>query len=425
MNIESDLLLKAIVESTSDGIIIIDCKGSIQFVNESTCALFDYSRKELVGHSINFLLPEGVKPKHHDQYIKKYVETGQAKVIGVGREVEGKRKDGTTFPFWLSVNETRIDGKIFFTGLVHDLTEQKKTERALTALAKDLEGKVAKRTKELARSVNKLLKINLQLETEIKNKEASEIALKHSQESLEVALQQEKNLNEMKSRFLSMASHEFKTPLSAILSSASILKRYTQTEQQDKREKHIEKIKRMIRQLNDVLNDFLSVERLDGNEIETAQGEFDVQDFMTNVIEEMEGVLKQDQTIAVKYLTEVRSIYQDSHILRIILRNLLSNAAKYSDEGKEIKVEISKEGFNLVIKIIDEGIGIPPKDQAYIFTRFYRSTNASNIKGTGLGLAIADRYLNVLGGSISFTSEYKKGSTFIVKLPTKIKDGKE
>ncbi len=419
MNIESDLLLKAIIESTSDGIIVIDCKGIIHFVNDSTCQLFGYSRAELVGVSMNILLPSGVKPKNHDQYVHNYVETGHAKVIGIGREVEGKRKDGTKFPFWINVNETKIEDKNFFTGLVHDLTEQKKTERALTALAKDLEKKIAQRTKELAQSVNKLLKINVQLEKEIKNKESSEIALKHSQETLMIALQQEKNLNEMKSRFLSMASHEFKTPLSAILSSASILKRYTESDQQDKREKHIEKIKRMIRQLNDVLNDFLSVERLDGNDIEVTKGEFVIRDFMTNVIEEMEGVLKQGQTIVVSYLIDVKSIYQDAHVLRIVLRNLLSNAAKYSEEEKKIEVEINKMGSNLIIRIKDEGIGIPKKEQAYIFTRFYRSTNASNIKGTGLGLAIAQRYLNALGGEISFTSEYRKGSIFEIRLPTK------
>lgn len=419
MNIESDLLLKAIIESTSDGIIVIDCKGIIHFVNDSTCQLFGYSRAELVGVSMNVLLPSGVKPKHHDQYLHNYVETGHAKVIGIGREVEGKRKDGTNFPFWINVNETKIEDKIFFTGLVHDLTEQKKTERALTALAKDLEKKIAQRTKELAQSVNKLLKINVQLEKEIKNKESSEIALKHSQETLMIALQQEKNLNEMKSRFLSMASHEFKTPLSAILSSASILKRYTESDQQDKREKHIEKIKRMIRQLNDVLNDFLSVERLDGNDIEVTKGVFVIRDFMTNVIEEMEGILKQGQTIVVNYLADVKDIYQDAHVLRIVLRNLLSNAAKYSEEEKKIEVEINKMGSNLIIRIKDEGIGIPKKEQAYIFTRFYRSTNASNIKGTGLGLAIAQRYLNALGGEISFTSEYRKGSIFEIRLPTK------
>lgn len=419
MNIESDLLLKAIIESTSDGIIVVDCKGIIHFVNDSTCQLFGYSRAELVGVSMNILLPSGVKPTHHDQYLHNYVETGHAKVTGIGREVEGKRKDDTNFPFWLNVNETKIEDKIFFTGLVHDLTEQKKTERGLTALAKDLEKKIAQRTKELAQSVNKLLKINVQLEKEIKNKESSEIALKHSQETLMIALQQEKNLNEMKSRFLSMASHEFKTPLSAILSSASILKRYTESDQQDKREKHIEKIKRMIRQLNDVLNDFLSVERLEGNDIEVTKGEFVIRDFMTNVIEEMEGILKQGQTIVVSYLIDVKSIYQDAHVLRIVLRNLLSNAAKYSEEEKKIEVEINKMGSNLIIRIKDEGIGIPKKEQAYIFTRFYRSTNASNIKGTGLGLAIAQRYLNALGGEISFTSEYRKGSIFEIRLPTK------
>ena len=423
MNLESEGLLKAVIESTVDGIITINHRGQIQFVNDATVRLFGYSKEELVGQSMNKLLPDTISPEQHDGFLQNYLESGHAKIIGIGREVSGRRKDGTTFPFWLSVNETRVKGKVYFTGLVHDLSEQKKTERALTELTRELEEKVAQRTHELADAVNRLLKINVKLEKEIQDKAAKEIALKNSEETLKMALQQEKHLNEMKSRFLSMASHEFKTPLSAILSSASILMRYTQTDQQPKREKHILKIKKMIRQLNDVLNDFLSVERMEGNEISVSPSAFSLKEFVPNVVDEMETILKNGQEIVVNYLTKDEDLYQDSNILRIILRNLLSNSVKYSDPGQIIEVSVDAKGDNYVIQIKDNGIGIPVSEQPFIFTRFYRSSNASNIQGTGLGLAIVERYVKVLGGRISFKSKEGEGSIFVINLPKN--NGKE
>ena len=423
MNLESDGLLKAVIESTVDGILTINDKGIIQFVNDATTRLFGYSKEELLGNSINFLLPSSVLPAQHDKYLANYLQSGHAKIIGIGREVKGKRKDGFIFPFWLSVNETRVDGQVFFTGLIHDLSEQKKTERSLMELTRELEAKVAQRTHELADAVNRLLKINIQLEKEVKEKAAKEIALKNSEGELQLALQKEKHLNEMKSRFLSMASHEFKTPLSAILSSASILSRYTTTEQQEHRTRHIVKIKKMIRQLNDVLNDFLSVERMEGNEINISPSSFDLNEFVLGVVDEMEANLKSSQSIAVKYLVKEEKIFQDANILRIVLRNLLSNSIKYSKLGQLIELSMESKTDSFVIKVKDKGIGIPVDEQSYIFTRFYRSSNASNIQGTGLGLAIVDRYVRILGGKITFQSKEGEGSIFEVNLPKK--NGKE
>ncbi|HHB78594.1 MAG TPA: PAS domain S-box protein [Saprospiraceae bacterium] len=417
MDLESEDLLKAVVESTVDGIIVINHRGKIQFVNDATLRLFGYAKEELVGHSMNVLLPDSISGHQHDGFLKNYLETGHAKIIGIGREVRGRRKDGSTFPFWLSVNESRVNGKIFFTGLVHDLSVQKKTERALTELTRELEEKVAQRTHELADAVNRLLKINVKLEKEIQEKAAKEIALKNSEEELKIALQKEKHLNEMKSRFLSMASHEFKTPLSAMLSSASILSRYTTTEQQPNRERHIAKIKKMIRQLNDVLNDFLSVERMDGNEINVSPQLIDLQSFVEGVVEQMESILKERQAIVINYATKDKELYQDSNILRIILRNLLSNSIKYSDKGQKIELSVESKADSFIIKVKDYGIGIPANEQPFIFTRFFRSTNASNIQGTGLGLAIVARYVQVLGGKITFQSKEMEGSVFLINLP--------
>ncbi len=417
MGLGSDAFFKAALDTILDGVIIIDARGRIRYVNPALVRLFGYDdADELTGQSMNVLVPSGKDRENHDKHLDSYLRTGRARVIGKGREVAAQRKDGTVFPIWLSVNEYQFDGQRFMVGVLNDFTEQKKTEKTLAGLARELDQSLTQRTKELAGTVNRLLKINLQLKKEIREKEATAIALKNSQETLKLALQKERHLNEMKSRFLSMASHEFKTPLSAILSSASILERYTEAHQQDKRVKHIAKIKRMIRQLNDVLNDFLSVERLDGREIPLRYTDVNLKAFLKTLVEEAD-MLKIGQKIVLKYRAATQVLHTDSNILRMIIRNLLSNAVKYSDEGTKIQLIVGERGGYLEIKVKDEGIGIPESEQKYIFTRFFRSTNAAHIKGTGLGLAIVKRYVEALNGQVSFKSTVGKGSVFIIKLP--------
>ena len=185
--------LRAVLATAVDGIITINPEGVIEFVNESTSNIFGYTPKEMVGNKINMLMPAPYR-EQHDHYIHNYQETGVKKIIGIGREVKGKRKDGTIFPFWLSVSEVMLDGKCIFTGVVHDITEQKIAEEEIKRLNIELEAKVADRTERLSELLNKMLQTNQHLQ----NKE----------EELNRALMKEKELGELKSRFISMASHE-------------------------------------------------------------------------------------------------------------------------------------------------------------------------------------------------------------------------
>lgn len=238
--------------------------------------------------------------------------------------------------------------------------------------------------------------------------------LKRIQEELQKALQKEKELGELKSRFVSMASHEFRTPLSTILSSANLLERYTAAEDQPKRNKHIQYIISSVGMLTDTLNDFLSVGKIEEGKITIKPVDTDICKLIETVVDEMTPLLKNGQTI--KSVHSGKSfITIDSSLLRHIVMNLLSNASKFSNEGNAVEVSTSVKANQFTLKIKDYGIGISREDQKHLMERFFRGTNAANIQGTGLGLHIVARYATLLNGTITWKSELEKGSEFIVK----------
>lgn len=413
---DDSLRLQAIIETVIDGIITIDERGVIETVNPAAARLFGYEPGEVVGKNIKNLMPSPYR-QQHDGYLERYISTGEAKIIGIGREVTGMRKDGTTFPMRLAVSEVLLEDKRIFTGIIHDLSDVKEAEDKIRKLNEDLEEKVIERTEELASVVNKLLNTNKKLQYEVQERLSAERALRESTKEIQKALEKEKELSELKSRFVSMASHEFRTPLSTILSSISLLSRYTETLQQDKRDKHINRIKSAVRNLTGILNDFLSLSKLEEGKIENQPYEFDIGELCPEVIDEIQGLLKDGQEIVHDGLGQPLFVRWDKRLVKNILFNLLSNAIKYSDEGRKIFLKERVEDDFFLIDIIDQGIGIPDADQPYLFTRFFRAANATNIQGTGLGLNIVKRYIDLVGGSITFESQLNEGTTFTVCLP--------
>lgn len=413
---DASLRLQAIIETAIDGIITIDERGIIETVNSAAASLFGYLPEELIGKNIRILMPSPFR-QQHDDYIERYKTTGEARIIGIGREVPGMRKDGSTFPMRLAVSEVFLENKRIFTGICHDLSDVKRAEEKIRKLNEELEEKVIERTEELASVVNKLLNTNKKLQYEVQERKSAETALRESTKEIQKALEKEKELSELKSRFVSMASHEFRTPLSTILSSISLLSRYTESNQQEKRDKHIQRIKSAVRNLTGILNDFLSLSKLEEGKIENQPFEFELQELCPEVIDEIQGLLKDGQEIIHEGLPSHMTVNWDKRLVKNILFNLLSNAIKYSDEGKKIFLKERLEGDYLLIDITDQGIGIPEADQGYLFTRFFRAANAMNIQGTGLGLNIVKRYIDLVGGSITFDSQLNVGTTFTVCLP--------
>ncbi|MCC6447117.1 MAG: HAMP domain-containing histidine kinase, partial [Chitinophagaceae bacterium] len=238
-----------------------------------------------------------------------------------------------------------------------------------------------------------------------------------TKEEIHAALEKEKELNDLKSRFVSMASHEFRTPLSTILSSVSLISKYNTIDTEDKKQKHISRVKSSVSHLTDLLNDFLSLGKLEEGVIKTIPQFFNLVDFSKDVILELQAVAKEGQNIKYTHYGNKEEVYLDNKLLRNILINLLSNAIKFSPENSEIFINSTIDHMSIKIEVIDSGIGISKEDQVHLFERFFRAQNATNIQGTGLGLNIVAKYVELMCGEISFNSELNKGTTFCITFP--------
>lgn len=399
-NLENESRLKAIIETAIDGIITIDQRGMVESMNAAAGRIFDYQPEEVIGQNIKLLMPEPDRSMH-DSYIHNYQQSGVKKIIGIGREVSGRKKNGEVFPFLLSVSEVVLGDKIIYTGIIHDISELKEVEKAYKKLNSELEERVQQRTSELFSAIKKLKETNARQ--------------KKAEAEVRIALEKEKELNELKSRFVTLASHEFRTPLSTILSSVSLIGRYIEKGNPEKSDKHIHRIKTSVANLTGILNDFLSLSKLEEGIITNHPSEFNLKELCSEIFEEMKAVLKKTQKLSLKY-DGPQKVYIDRNILKNILLNLISNSIKYSDKGK-IELEVTDSTHILIFTIRDEGIGIPEEEQQFLFTRFFRAKNAGNIQGTGLGLNIVKRYVELLEGTINVESKLEQGTTFIIDLP--------
>ena len=399
------LTLKAIIDTAIDGIITIDTSGIIETLNKAAASIFQYTQDEVIGQNIKMLMPEPDRSRH-DEYLQRYLDTKNPKIIGIGREVVGKKKDGTTFPFRLAVSEVILNDRLIFTGVIHDLTDVSEANELLKKANQQLERKVEERTDELERTVNTVLTTNKKLE--IRERE------------LEEALVKEKDLSDLKSRFVSMASHEFRTPLSTIMSSASLISKYPESTQNSNRLKHVDRIKSAVSNLTGILNDFLSLSKLEEGKVEFVAENVSMTELCQVVNDELEGLLKSGQRMEHHSVGQSHTLVTDKRILKNVLFNIISNAIKYSKEGDLIGCRVEYQQHQISISITDSGIGIPMNEQKHLFDRFFRASNAEAIQGTGLGLHIVKQYVALLNGEVTFKSIQGEGTTFTVSLPYRI-----
>ncbi|PTQ98213.1 PAS/PAC sensor signal transduction histidine kinase [Mucilaginibacter yixingensis] len=394
---ENTALLKAIIEHAIDGIITIDGRGYIETINPSACALFQYEPHEVIGKNVSVLMPPPDK-EHHDEYIQRYQHTGRPHIIGIGREVKGLKKDGSVFPFRLGVSEVQFSGRKIYTGFIHDLSREKEAEEKLKEYTSRLEDQVEERTLSLKETVREL---------ELAKEEVSQ------------SLEKEKELSNLKSRFVSMASHEFRTPLSAVQLSAVLIDKYVQQNDQAAISKHIGKIKNSVSNLTAILNDFLSLERLEAGKVEPQFQAFDVVKFGEEITEEMQLIAKQNQNIVYQHTGTARSVMLDQSLLKNCIINLIGNAIKYSGENTFIEFNTELVADRLIVIIKDNGIGIPDEDQKHLFEAFFRAHNTGSIPGTGLGLNIVLRYASLMDGQIDFKSKLNQGTSFTLSFPNR------
>jgi len=231
------------------------------------------------------------------------------------------------------------------------------------------------------------------------------------------ALKKERELSELKSRFVSMASHEFRTPLSTILSSANLIARQNEAGKEDKRLRNVERIKSSVKNLVDILNEFLSIGKLEEGEVQMKKEQFDLIKFLNSIIQELQHVRKEGQKVLLQSEMHSIPVFLDPQFTRNVFLNLLSNALKYSPPHKNVYIKIQSQEGALSVVVADEGIGIPEDEQKNLFNLFFRARNVTNIEGTGLGLPIVQKYIALMNGKITFKSKLEQGTTFTISLP--------
>lgn len=402
---------EALFEYASIGIVLTDASGRIEMVNNYLLGQFGYSRKdELAGNTIEILIPRRYKErhlKHREQYNKK----PERRSMGIGQDLFALKKDGSEFPVEVSLsNYSTVDGS-FIIAFVIDITKRK-----------EIENDVLLQQEQLQQNNARIEQLNNELEEKVKQRtielqKALEV-IEASRDELTNALSKEKDLGDLKSRFVSMASHEFRTPLSTILSSVSLLAKYTKEEEQDKRDKHIHRIKNSVNNLTGILDEFLSIGKIEDGKIEVRYTAFNIKEFMNDICAEMLPLLRPGQHFDYRH-TGMEMTELDKSLLGNIVLNLLSNAIKFSNDNGLITIETNNAHHELHLTIADNGIGISNEDQQHLFERFFRAANATNIKGTGLGLYIVARYVELMNGHINYTSELEKGTSISIHFETK------
>ena len=398
-------IFKVLLGSVSEGVIIVDENQKIVEANDSAENMFGYDKGELINQSLNILIPKAYHAGHGGHF-KGFMKQQERRQMGQGRDIFGAHKNGSTFPVEAGLNPFTVYNNNYVMALIIDISIRKEQEEKIKALNEDLEGKVLERTEELQKTVQKL--------------EAENIRRLEAEEEAKMALKKEKELNELKTKFLSLVSHEFKTPLSGILTSTMLLSKYKLTEQQEKRDKHIKTISDKVHYLNNILNDFLSVEKLEKGKIQYKPTTFKLSKVVNEVVYNANMLLKDGQQI--KYPEDIDniSLYQDEKIVELALSNLVHNAIKYSSENTIIDIAISQNDAITQFKVKDNGIGIPKKDQKNIFNRYFRAENALLTQGTGIGLNIVRDHLENLHGKIYFESEPHTETIFTFEIPNNL-----
>ena len=409
-NITISREFEALFNNAAIGIITVDNTGHIVLVNQYALKQFGYEEAELLGQPIERLIPKRYAHRH-ERHRDGYMAHGEnSRPMGMGMDLFAVKKDNTEFPVEVSLSSYTIKGEHFAIAFVSDITVRKRSEEALIKLNAKLESIVKERTQVLSETVAKL-------EQQISEAREKDVQLRKS-------LEKEKELNELKSRFVSLASHEFRTPLSTILSSAYLVSKYVSGEDQPRREKHIDRIVSSVNTLTDILNDFLSVGKIEEGKIQVRLADFHITELANSLLNELNTILKKGQKINYHH-TGNTQVFLDASLLKHIIMNLISNAIKFSPENSVIRITTGCHKNEVVVTVKDSGLGISKEDQEHLFERFFRGTNVTNIQGTGLGLHIVARYVELMNGRIEVHSDLDKGTEFVITFVNKNEIGYE
>ncbi|MBS1583192.1 MAG: PAS domain-containing sensor histidine kinase [Bacteroidetes bacterium] len=348
------------------------------------CTWFNRTWLEFVGSAMEEQVADGwtrnVHPQDLDGCLQAYRSAFDARrPFSITYRL---RHSGGQYRWILDNGAPRYSGDDHFAGYIGsavDITERVQAEEGLRDLTTHLEERVRDRTNEL-----------------------------------QATLAQASELSERKSRFVSMASHELRTPLGAILLSTQLMETYASTGDVERCQRHLRRVKVLVKGMTEVLNDFLSLEKLEQGQVDIVPVRFDLPGELLALIEQFELVLKPGQCIAYEHAGEA-DVTLDRKLLHNVLLNLLSNAIKYSE--LEIGVKSEVRGSSVMVRVEDHGIGIPQAEQGRLFGRFFRASNVGDVRGTGLGLTIVQRYVQLMGGTIEVASTEGVGTNITVRVP--------
>jgi PAS domain S-box-containing protein len=394
-------LLRAVVDTAVDAIITINERGIILTANPAVHTIFGYETEELIGQNVRILMPEPFRSEH-DQYLTNFLETGVAKIIGIGREIEGRRKNGEIFPHELAIGKTETEDGLIFTGIVRDISERRKAEQlvrdnqrleaeAMVRTNADLEAMVAERTAELANTNNELMAA----------KEFAETA------------------NMFKSTFLSRMSHELRTPMNAILGFGQLLELSDLDEDSRDSLSHILKAGRHLLNL---INDVLDFSKVEIGEIGLSFEPVELLELIRECDSLMRTIAK-DSGVTIKVRSRP-SIYvmADRQKLRQVFLNIISNGIKYNHSGGSITISVSRGKDDFIeTQFKDTGVGISKENMQKLFMPFERF-GLGVTEGSGLGLSLSRTLTEAMGGTISASSKEGIGSRFVVSLKDAVRE---
>ena len=407
-----EVFYKICFDSLLEGICIANEEGRIVMINSALGEIFGYKKSELLGKKIDLLIPQSHHHIHH-KHFNSYVDFPKKYKKGKGREFMGLHKNGTILDLEIGLNYFEHEGLFYAKALISEIGTRKQKELLIKEKNRNLEFEVEQQTAQLTHVVSELERSNLKLKEEIKERIIAENRSK-------MAFEKEKELNVMQTKFISLASHEFKTPLSGILTSASLIEKYNDKAPNEKIANHVSTIKKLVIQLNNILDDFLFLENTESENYAMRLSKFKFCDLINKLVKDAKAILKEGQKIEIIPCKMPIEVWQDRKVIDIIIKNVLYNAIKYSPEYSVITMKIHRNDL-LKVSIEDRGIGIPKEAQEHVFKRFYRAKNALPIQGTGIGLNIAKRYLIKLHGSIDIESIEHKGTKVVIQLPIEYK----
>ncbi|MCH8069371.1 MAG: PAS domain S-box protein [Candidatus Marinimicrobia bacterium] len=472
---ESEARIRAVVDNVFDGIITIGERGTIETFNPAAERIFGYDSAEVIGHNVKMLMPEPYVSEH-DRYLSNYLRTGKAKIIGIGREVVGLRKDGSTFPLDLAVTVISVGERRRFAGIIRDISDRKKAEKALADALAYSEGIVDAISDGLwiiDREVYNLdcndvfLKMMGYTREEFLSLSAFDLISEKAQKTAENAIDQvfegekvygveielvrkdssifiaeintsplfqggeivsaqgivrdvsaKKEVDKMKTEFISTVSHELRTPLTSIRGYVDMILDGDTGEINDDQRKFLEIVDRNTERLSDLINNLLDVEKIESGRIKFAREPVDMEHVLDETITTFRVAAEGKGLSFDVSIETVPKIIGDHDRLIQVFSNLLSNSIKYTQKG-EIKLKAHAEGNKVHISITDTGVGISEHDLPKLFTKFFRAdtTYIREVGGTGLGLNIVKAILDAHQGTIKFSSKLGAGTSVDITLP--------